>query len=69
MKMVAAGNSSSIGEEEEARECVNCSNGIDRGLLSFEQKLIDDEDFCRRCWDDIMNSSYDEQAVVMPKLK
>jgi hypothetical protein len=37
---------------------------ISQFSLSFEQKLIEDEDFCRRCWDDIVNGSYDEVAVV-----
>lgn len=74
MRTVVSGNNNSSGniggkEEGEAKKCVNCSNSIDQLSLSFEQKLIDDEDFCRRCWDDIMNGSYDEQAVVMPKLK
>lgn len=25
--------------------------------MSFEQRLIGDEDFCRRCWDEIMNAT------------
>jgi hypothetical protein len=69
--VVGSGGSSnsSSSSSGETRQCVNCSSTIDSGALSFEQKLIDDEDFCRRCWDDIMNGSYDEQAIVMPKLK
>jgi len=67
--VVGSGASNGNSSSEETRQCVNCSSTIDSGALSFEQKLIDDEDFCRRCWDDIMNGSYDEQAIVMPKLK
>lgn len=46
------------------RLCINCRGPISQFSLSFEQKLVEDEDFCRRCWDDIMNGSYDEVAVV-----
>lgn len=34
------------------RECVQCLNPIDTAMLSFEQRLIDDQDFCRRCFDE-----------------
>lgn len=27
--------------------------------MGFEQRLIADEDFCPRCWSDIMNMAYD----------
>jgi hypothetical protein len=52
------------GKGEHEKHCINCSGAISRISLSFEQKLIKDEDFCRRCWDDIMNGSYDEVAVI-----
>jgi hypothetical protein len=35
--------------------CVECDSPIDPNSLSFEQRLIDDQDFCRRCFDEIMN--------------
>jgi len=51
-------------ESDHERLCINCRGAISQISLSFEQKLIEDEDFCRRCWDDIMNGSYDEVAVI-----
>jgi hypothetical protein len=52
------------GKSGHEKHCINCSGAISQISLSFEQKLIQDEDFCRRCWDDIMNGSYDEVAVI-----
>jgi hypothetical protein len=39
--------------------CVMCRElyGIDE--IVFEQRLIADEDFCPRCWNTIMNTTYD----------
>ena len=34
------------------KDCVQCLNSIDADALSFEQRLIDDQDFCRRCFDE-----------------
>lgn len=34
--------------------CVVCDNFIDAASLSFEQRLVGDQDFCRKCWDEIM---------------
>lgn len=36
------------------RVCVICGDFIDAASLSFEQRLIRDQDFCRKCWDEIM---------------
>lgn len=49
----------------ESKKCVEC--GIDIGMdsLSFEQKLVEDEDFCRRCWDRVMDETDD---VRLPSL-
>lgn len=59
-RMMAESKSESVDE----KSCINCRGPISQISLSFEQKLIEDEDFCRRCWDDIMNGSYDEVGVV-----
>lgn len=44
------------------RNCVTCSQPIDFLSLSFEQRIIDDQDFCRRCFDEIMTGSYDSDV-------
>ena len=36
--------------------CVCCSRSIDKQLLIFEQRLIDDESFCPHCFSDIVNN-------------
>jgi hypothetical protein len=38
----------------ETEKCVVCRNVIDPASLSFEQRLIEDKDFCRKCWDAVM---------------
>ena len=50
---------------EECKKCVECGIRIDMDNLSFEQKLIEDEDFCRRCWDRVMDDTDD---VRLPSL-
>lgn len=35
-------------------QCIACSGPLDENDLSFEQRLIRDADFCRKCFDDIM---------------
>jgi hypothetical protein len=35
-------------------KCVACSRPVDASALSFEQRLIKDERFCRPCWDEVM---------------
>jgi len=45
-------------------KCVSCFRPIDESSLSFEQKLIDDENFCRSCWDDVMSESVDELTYL-----
>ena len=49
----------------ESKKCVECGIDIDIDTLSFEQKLIEDEDFCRRCWDRVMDDTDD---VKLPSL-
>lgn len=44
--------------------CLDCSAPIDPNSLSFEQKLVDDKDFCRRCWARIMM----DEEILLPRL-
>jgi len=53
------------GQLAECKQCVECGIDIDIDNLSFEQKLIEDEDFCRRCWDRVMDETDD---VRLPSL-
>ena len=39
--------------------CAMCSLELDPLKKTFEQKLVDDESFCVKCWTDIMSSDYD----------
>gem|GEM_PF-1516774 len=39
--------------------CVMCRELYKTDDVEFEQRLIADEDFCARCWNDIMNTTYD----------
>jgi len=50
----------------ECKICVECGIRIDTDNLSFEQELIEDEDFCRRCWDRIMDETDD---IRLPSLE
>ena len=52
-------------EISEASQCIQCGVAIDPTTLSFEQKLIDDKDFCRRCWNQIMS---DVDDIRLPHL-
>lgn len=52
-------------QKAECKKCVECGINIDADNLSFEQKLIEDEDFCRRCWDGVMD---DVDDVRLPSL-
>jgi len=52
-------------QRAECKKCVDCGINIDKGSLSFEQKLIEDEDFCRRCWDRVMDET---NEVRLPSL-
>jgi hypothetical protein len=53
--------------ESKTTDCVMCHRKIDPECLSFEQRLIDDRDFCRECWDDIMFGEHAEE-VPLPVL-
>ena len=45
--------------------CVICNGPIDASSLSFEQLLVNDKDFCRTCWDEIL---YSEEEPSLPSL-
>ena len=47
------------------KKCVECGIDIDVDSLSFEQRLIEDEDFCRGCWDRVMDDTDD---IRLPSL-
>jgi hypothetical protein len=49
--------------------CVQCGHPIDHTNLTFEQRLIDDKDFCIRCWNEIMNDNTDEVKIVLPVIR
>jgi len=34
------------------KDCIQCLNPINAETLSFEQRLIDDQDFCRKCFEE-----------------
>ncbi len=44
-----------------------CGGAIDVSTLTFEQRLVNDEDFCRTCWNDIMYHEY-EGEISVPRL-
>lgn len=49
------------------KTCVMCNNFINPEELTFEQRLIDDKDFCRKCWEEMANE-VNEEAVPIPRL-
>ena len=54
-------NEEQVQVQSQWKRCVECGISIDVDTLSFEQKLIEDEDFCRRCWDGVMDDTEDAQ--------
>lgn len=49
----------------ECKKCAECGIDIDVDNLSFEQRLIVDRDFFRKCWDSVMDETED---VRLPSL-
>ncbi|HEX7033251.1 MAG TPA: hypothetical protein VF172_09650 [Nitrososphaera sp.] len=39
--------------------CVMCLYEFDPSDVTFEQRLVEDDSFCRRCWTEIMKGEYD----------
>jgi len=44
--------------------CVMCSEEFDPSDVTFEQRLISDDSFCRKCWTDIMDREYDGEFDI-----
>lgn len=44
--------------------CVMCSSEFDLSDATFEQLLVNDTFFCRRCWTDIMTNEYDSDYAL-----
>ena len=40
--------------------CVMCADSFGLESRIFEQRLVDDTDFCPRCFAEILNASYDD---------
>ncbi|MEM2140459.1 hypothetical protein [Nitrososphaera sp.] len=54
---------------EQERTCVLCGESVDDSSLTFEQRLVEDEDFCAPCWNEIMHDVRDapfSQDVKLP---
>ena len=47
------------GTEQMKRECVMCRESYGIEDITFEQRLVADEDFCPRCWQGILTTTYD----------
>ncbi len=41
-----------------------CSSEFDASDTTFEQRLINDTCFCKKCWTDIMNREYEGDYVL-----
>lgn len=39
--------------------CVMCLAEVDSSGITFEQRLVEDDSFCGKCWTDIMKGEYD----------
>lgn len=39
--------------------CVMCLDEFDPSDITFEQRLVRDDSFCKRCWTEIMKGEYD----------
>jgi hypothetical protein len=53
----------SFGKEKEKKICVNCNEIYELNKITFEQRLIDDKDFCGKCWTMIMAETEDENTI------
>lgn len=42
--------------------CAMCRDVYDTSAVSFEQRLVADEDFCPQCWIDIIDRAYDNDS-------
>jgi hypothetical protein len=39
--------------------CVMCAEEFDSLEITFEQRLVNDDSFCVKCWTDIMDGEYE----------
>lgn len=57
---------SEVAVERAISKCIVCNVPIDETILSFEQRLIDDKEFCRRCFDEIIDdNNYDIRVPLL----
>jgi hypothetical protein len=42
--------------------CVMCALELDPAKKTFEQRLVDDDSFCVKCWTEIMVNDYDSDV-------
>ena len=58
---------SEMDKQAENNRCLICGVDIDSKATIFEQRLIEDKDFCGKCFSDILNDS-DGETIVLPRL-
>jgi|GEM_PF-3221757 hypothetical protein len=42
-------------------KCVYCGLDYNLNSIKFEQRVVDDRDFCSGCWDMIMSAAQDDE--------
>jgi len=52
---------------EQNRNCILCGSRVKDSSLTFEQRLIEDEDFCAPCWKEIMHDGRDMSLQYDPR--
>ena len=45
--------------------CVSCNSSFDQAGRTFEQRLVDDDSFCSKCWTEIMDAEYDSDVAYL----
>jgi hypothetical protein len=38
--------------------CVMCNHPYDIQTITLEQKIVEDQDFCTRCWTEVMETEW-----------
>jgi hypothetical protein len=46
--------------------CVLCGDKVDELSRTFEQRLVDDTDFCAPCWNEIMHEGHESTISYRP---
>lgn len=49
--------------------CVLCGDKVDELSRTFEQRLIEDTDFCAQCWNEIMHDGHESTIAYRPQEK